>query len=58
MPHLLHFGEDILMGREFAIQTEEFLLLLSQLLYNERPMLSAEVQKGLDERYRGMQQRA
>jgi len=28
---LLHLSEDILMGREFAIQTEEFLLLLSQL---------------------------
>jgi hypothetical protein len=32
MPHLLHLGKNILMGREFAIQTEEFLLLLSQLL--------------------------
>src|SRR6267142_1903058 len=28
-PHLLHPSEDILMGREFAIQTEELLLLLS-----------------------------
>jgi len=28
---LLHLSEGILMGREFAIQTEEFLLLLSQL---------------------------
>jgi hypothetical protein len=27
---LLHLGENILMAREFAIQTEEFLLLLSQ----------------------------
>ena len=53
MPHLLHFGEDILMGREFAIQTEEFLLLLSQLLYNEKSMLSARVQKGLDEMIQG-----
>jgi hypothetical protein len=31
-PHLLHLGEDILVGREFAIQTKELLLLLSQLL--------------------------
>lgn len=32
MLHLLHLSENILMGREFAIQTEELLLLLSQLL--------------------------
>jgi len=29
---LLHLGEHVFMGREFAIQTEELLLLLSQLL--------------------------
>jgi hypothetical protein len=47
MPNLLHLGEDILMGREFAIQTEEFLLLLRQLLYNERSTLSAMFKNGL-----------
>jgi hypothetical protein len=46
--HLLHLSEDILMGREFAIQTEEFLLLLSQLLYYGISMLSARFKK-LDE---------
>jgi hypothetical protein len=30
--HLLHLGENILVGWEFAIQTEELLFLLSQLL--------------------------
>ena len=48
MPHLLHLSEDILMGREFAIQTEEFLLLLSQLLYYGISTLSARFKK-LDE---------
>lgn len=34
--HLLHFGQDILVRREFAVQTKELLLLLREFLFVER----------------------